>query len=420
MRGCLVDLPSADASLSVREVESITQGAVDVGRLERAPAERLGRQLLADARILEAVAAAAADAKQRSRGAVVTVARNVFIPLTNLCRDRCTYCTFAKRPGDAGAKSYTLAEVAEVSRNAASAGCTEALFCLGDKPELAFESYRDWLAAQGYPSTAAYLVEACRVAAMQGMLPHTNAGLLTQQQMDALRPWNASMGLMLETTSERLCQKGGAHHAAPDKKPELRLRMHREAGELRVPFTTGMLMGIGETTDERVDTLFAIRELSDRYGHIQEAIIQPFHPKTATKMSERPTPEEDDVVGWVALARLVLGPDVSVQAPPNLANLSGDRLLDRLLRAGADDFGGVSPMTIDFINPEAPWPKLDTLRRRTEAAGQTLRERLPVYPEFLTSKPDYFDASMRERCEALADRTGYARTRATAQSEEAA
>jgi FO synthase len=420
MRGCSVNLPSADAPLSVREVESIAQGAVDAGRLERAPAERLGRQLVADARILEAVAAAAADAKQRSHGGIVTVARNVFIPLTNLCRDRCTYCTFAKRPGDAGAKSYTLAEVAEVSRNAAAAGCSEALFCLGDKPELAFESHRDWLAAQGYPNTAAYLVDACRVAVAEGMLPHTNAGLLTQQQMAALRPWNASMGLMLETTSERLCQKGGAHHAAPDKKPELRLRMHREAGELRIPFTTGMLMGIGETTDERVDTLFAIRELSDHYGHIQEAIIQPFHPKIDTKMRESPSPLEDDVVGWVALARLVLGPAVSVQAPPNLANLSGDRLLDRLLRAGADDFGGVSPMTIDFINPEAPWPKLDALRRRTEAAGQTLRERLPVYPAFLTGKPDYFEASMRARCEAFADRTGYARTRAAAQSEEAA
>jgi FO synthase len=404
----------------VREVESIAQGAVDAGRLERAPAARIGRQLLADARILEAVAAAAADAKQRARGPVVTVARNVFIPLTNLCRDRCTYCTFAKRPGDADAKSYTLAEVAEVSRSAVSAGCTEALFCLGDKPELVFESYRDWLDAQGYPSTAAYLVEACRVAAMQGMLPHTNAGLLTQQQMADLQPWNASMGLMLETTSERLCQKGGAHHAAPDKKPELRLRMHREAGELRIPFTTGMLMGIGETTDERVDTLFAIRDLSDRYGHIQEAIIQPFHPKLHTKMRERSSPVEDEVVGWVALARLVLGPAVSVQAPPNLANLSGERLLDRLLRSGADDFGGVSPMTIDFINPEAPWPKLDTLRRRTEAAGQTLRERLPVYPEFLTGKPEYFEPSMRTRCEALADRAGYARTRAAAQSEEAA
>ena len=415
-----MSLPSSDAPLSVREAESIARDAVDAGRLDRAPALRIGRQLLAEAQVLGAVAEAAAEAKRRAHGDVVTVARNVFIPLTNLCRDRCTYCTFAKRPGDADAKSYTLAEVAAVSREAAGAGCTEALFCLGDKPELAFESYRDWLTAQGYPSTATYLVEACRVAVAAGMLPHTNAGLLTQEQMEALRPWNASMGLMLETTSERLCQKGGAHHAAPDKKPALRLRMHREAGELKIPFTTGMLMGIGETADERVDTLFAIRELSDRYGHIQEAIIQPFHPKTATKMSDRPTPEEDDVVGWVALARLVLGPAVSVQAPPNLANLSGDRLLDRLLRAGADDFGGVSPMTIDFINPEAPWPKLDTLRRRTEAAGQTLRERLPVYPEFLTGKPDYFEASMRARCEALADANGFARTRGDAQSEEAA
>jgi len=415
-----LSLPSSDAPLSVREAESIARGAVDSGCLDRAPAERLGRQILADARVLEAVAAAAADAKQRWRGPVVSVARNVFIPLTNLCRDRCTYCTFAKRPGDPGARSYTLAEVAEVSRHAASAGCSEALFCLGDKPELAFESYRDWLAVQGHPSTAAYLVEACRVAVAQGMLPHTNAGLLTQQQMAALRPWNASMGLMLETTSERLCEKGGAHHAAPDKKPALRLRMHREAGELRIPFTTGMLMGIGETSDERVDTLFAIRELSDRYGHIQEAIIQPFHPKTDTKMRERQSPEEDDVVGWVALARLVLGPAVSVQAPPNLANLSGERLLDRLLRAGADDFGGVSPMTIDFINPEAPWPKLDALRRRTEAAGQTLRERLPVYPEWLTDKPDYFEPSMRERCLALADATGFAKRRSNSEREEAA
>ncbi len=412
--------PSADLPLSRHETESIARDAVETGRLDRAAAERIGRRLLADAHVLEAIAEAAAEAKRRTHGDVVTVARNVFIPLTNLCRDRCTYCTFAKRPGDVGEKSYTLAEVAAVSREAARAGCSEALFCLGDKPELAFASYRDWLAEQGYPSTATYLVEACRIAVAEGMLPHTNAGLLTQEQMAALRPWNASMGLMLETTSERLCEKGGAHHAAPDKKPSLRLRMHHEAGELRIPFTSGMLMGIGETTDERVDTLFAIRELSDRYGHIQEAIIQPFHPKSATKMSERPTPEEDDVVGWVALARLVLGAAVSVQAPPNLANLSGDRLLDRLLRAGADDFGGVSPMTIDFINPEAPWPKLDTLRRRTEAAGQTLRERLPVYPEYLTGKPEYFDPSMRARCEALADASGYARTRAAAQSEEAA
>lgn len=396
-------------SLSVREVEAIARQAVDAGRIERALAEQVGRRL-GDPRVLAIIAAAAHEAKLRWRGATVTVSRNVFLPLTNLCRDRCTYCTFAKRPGDPGAKTYTLAEVGEVSRAAERAGCIEALFCLGDKPELAFASYREWLAAQGYPSTAAYLVEACRVAVAQGMLPHTNAGLLTQEQMAALRPWNASMGLMLETTSERLMQKGGAHHAAPDKQPALRLRMHEEAGELAIPFTTGLLLGIGETADERTDTLFAIRELSDRFGHIQEAILQPFHPKADTKMRDRSTPIEDDVVGWVALARLVLGPDVSVQAPPNLVDRSGDRLLDRLLRAGADDFGGVSPLSIDFINPEAPWPKLDALRRRTEAAGQVLRERLPVYPEWL-AKPAFFDPAMRERCLGLADAEGFAKSR---------
>ena len=393
-------------SLSVREVEAIAREAVDSARLDRAPAERIGRHL-GDPQILAAVAAAAHEAKLRWRGNVVTVSKNVFLPLTNLCRDRCTYCTFAKSPGDPGAKTYTLAEVAEVSRAAERAGCSEALLCLGDKPELAFASYREWLAAQGYPSTAAYLVEACRVAVESGMLPHTNAGLLTQEQMAALRPWNASMGLMLETTSERLMQKGGAHHAAPDKAPALRLRMHEEAGELAIPFTTGMLLGIGETADERTDTLFAIRALADRFGHIQEAILQPFHPKADTKMRDRATPIEDDVVGWVALARLVLGPDVSVQAPPNLANLKSDRLLDRLLRAGADDFGGVSPLSIDFINPEAPWPKLDALRRRTEAAGQVLRERLPVYPEWL-AKPAFFDPAMRARCLARAHADGFA------------
>lgn len=402
-------LPSATSALSRREIESLVRVGVDEGRIERAPALQIGRQL-GDPATLAAVAEAAHDAKLRWRGTTVTVSRNVFLPLTNLCRDRCTYCTFAKRPGDPGAKTYTLAEVADVSRAAERAGCIEALFCLGDKPELAFASYREWLGVRGYPSTAAYLVEACRVAVAEGMLPHTNAGLLTQEQMAALRPWNASMGLMLETTSERLMQKGGAHHAAPDKEPALRLRMHEEAGELAIPFTTGMLLGIGETADERTDTLFAIRDLADRFGHIQEAILQPFHPKADTKMRDRATPVEDDVVGWVALARLVLGPDVSVQAPPNLANRTGDRLLDRLLRAGVDDFGGVSPLSIDFINPEAPWPKLDALRRRTEAAGQVLRERLPVYPEWL-AKPEFFDCAMRERCLGLADSEGYAQAR---------
>ena len=400
-----MSLPPADAPLPLGDAERLARDAVEAGRLERAPALRLGRQLGADARRVAAIAEAAAEAKRRWVGDVVSVSRNVFLPLTNLCRDRCTYCTFAKRPGDPGARTYTLDEVASTCDAARSAGCIEALFCLGDKPELAFPSHRAWLAAQGHASTADYLVEACRVAVERGMLPHTNAGLLTQEQLARLRPWNASMGLMLETVSERLMQRGGAHHAAPDKHPALRLRMHREAGELGIPFTTGLLLGIGETPDERVDTLFAIRELADRYGHIQEAILQPFHPKADTKMRDVASPVDDDVVAWVALARLVLGPAVHVQAPPNLAS---ERLLERLLRAGVDDFGGVSPVTIDFINPEAPWPALAELRRRSRAAGSQLRERLPVYPEHLLHRPELFDASLRARALALADAHGYA------------
>jgi FO synthase len=404
---------SADAPLSLRDAEKIAREALETGRLERAPAERLGRALAGNRPLLDAIAEAAGEAKRRWHGDVVTVSRNVFLPLTNLCRDRCTYCTFAKRPGDPGARTYTLAEVAETCGGALRAGCIEALFCLGDKPELAFPSYRAWLVEQGHDTTASYLVEACRVAVEAGMLPHTNAGLLSQQQMAALRPWNASMGLMLESTSDRLMRRGGAHHAAPDKDPASRLRMHHEAGELGIAFTSGMLLGIGETLDERVDTLLAMRALSDRYGHVQECIVQPFHPKADTKMRGRPTPEEDDVVAWVAMARLLLGPAVHVQAPPNLAS---EGLLERLLRAGVDDWGGVSPVTIDFINPEAPWPKLDALRRRTEAAGQRLRERLPVYPEHLTGRPELFDLAMRARCLALAEPDGYATPRPEAAS----
>jgi FO synthase len=397
-----VSVPPAD------DAERLVRAALEDGRFERAPAERLASRLPGDRRLLALLAEAAGEAKRRWFGDVVTVSRNVFIPLTNLCRDRCTYCTFAKRPGDPGARTYTLAEVADVSDGARRAGCHEALFCLGDKPELAFPSHAEWLRARGHATTAEYLVEACRVSVEHGMLPHTNAGILTQEQMAELRPWNASMGLMLETTSERLMGRGGAHHAAPDKHPALRLRMHREAGELGVAFTSGLLLGIGETNAERVDTLLAIRELSDRYGHVQECIVQPFHPKTDTKMRGRLSPAEDDVVAWVAMARLVLGPAVHVQAPPNLASES---LLERLLHAGVDDFGGVSPLTIDFINPEAPWPKLEALRRRTEAAGQRLALRLPVYPEHLLGRPELFDPAMRARCLALADPAGRARPR---------
>jgi len=394
--------PSSQTPLPLREAESLVARAVDEGRLERSPAERLGRAL-GDPLVREAVLAAAFESKLRSRGELVSVSRNVFIPLTNLCRDRCGYCTFAKLPDDPAAKTYALEEVAEVTRDGVRTGCTEALFCLGDKPEKAYASHRHWLAERGLATTAAYLEQACQVAFEGGLLPHTNAGILSAAEMERLRCWNASMGLMLETTSQRLRQRGGAHFWAPDKDPAVRLRMHEEAGELRIPFTSGILLGIGEDAAERVDTLLAIRDVHAKYGHIQEVIVQPFHPKPGTPMAEIASLSDAEVAGWVALARLVLGPRMNVQAPPNLA----PEALALLARSGLNDWGGVSPLTIDFINPEAPWPKLRALARATAASGQRLVERLPVYPEDLLHRPDFFDPAVREAALRLVDAKGF-------------
>jgi 7,8-didemethyl-8-hydroxy-5-deazariboflavin synthase CofG subunit len=392
-----------------RDAERIVARAVEDGRLERAPAQALAAGL-ADPRVHAAILAGAAESKRRGKGDRVSVSRNIFIPLTNLCRDRCSYCTFAKQPGDAAAKTYTLVEVEDAVAGALRAGCTEALFCLGDKPEIAYKSHREWLAARGLGTTAEYLVQACELAFAGGILPHSNAGILSAAEMEKLRKSNASLGLMLESTSERLREKGGAHYYCPDKDPAVRLRMHAEAGELRIPFTSGILLGIGENDAERVDTLLAIRDLDDRYGHIQEVIVQPFHPKPGTPMSGVAAISDAEVAGWVAIARLVLGPKMNVQAPPNLA----PNLLELLLRAGVNDWGGVSPLTIDFINPEAPWPALLDLRRRTEAAGQQLVERLPVYPEHLLGHPELFEPRVREAALARVDENGWVRVEAQA------
>jgi FO synthase len=385
-----------------QEAERLVAEAVDAGGLERGAALRLGAALhLEDVR--EPVLEGAFESKRRTKGARVSVSKNLFIPLTNLCRDRCSYCTFAKQPDDPEAKTYTLDEVAEAVRGGVRTGCIEALMCLGDKPEKAYSSHRDWLAARGLETTAEYLVQACQVAFEGGMLPHTNAGILSAEQMAALRPWNASMGLMLETTSQRIREKGQAHYYCPDKDPEVRIRMHREAGELAIPFTSGLLLGIGEDEAERIDTLLTIRELSDEHGHIQEVIVQPFHPKDDTPMRGVEPLSDELVAGWVAMARLVLGPEMNVQAPPNLA----PEVLELLLRSGLNDWGGVSPVTVDFINPEAPWPTFLELERRTRVAGQELVERLPVYPSHSTSAwlaPQVLAAAVRR-----ADEDGYVR-----------
>ncbi len=400
-------LPSHGASpLTGSEAERLVAQAVDSGRLEREPALRLAAQLKRES-VREAVLEGACESRRRGVGDVISVSRNIFVPLTNLCRDRCAYCTFAKLPDSPEAHTYTLDEVADAVRGGVRTGCIEALFCLGDKPEKAYRSHRDWLEQRGFSSTAGYLVEACRVALEGGLLPHTNAGILSVEEMERLRPWNASMGLMLENTSPRLRARGMPHFYAPDKDPAVRLRMHREAGELRIPFTTGMLLGIGENSDECVDTLLAIRDLSDEYGHIQEAIIQPFHPKPGTAMrAASPLPDEE-VAGWVAMARLLLGPDQNVQAPPNLA----PAMLELLLRSGLNDWGGVSPVTVDFINPEAPWPSFRELRRRTQAAGYKLVERLPVYPETLLERPEFLHDRVREKALEFAGPDGWAKPR---------
>ena len=409
-----MSLLQPDSPLDRPEAESIVRAAVDDGTLDPAGALRLASSIQREG-ILDVLAEGAFESKRKFKGEVITVSRNIFLPLTNLCRNRCTYCSFAKQPDSSEAHTYSLDEVAECIRGGVATGCTEALMCLGDKPEVAYKTHRQWLKDRGYAATVDLVLAACKVAVDEGMLPHTNAGILSADEMTALRPWNASMGLMMETTSTRLRGKGMAHFHAPDKDPAVRIRMHDEAGQLKIPFTSGLLLGIGENDAERVETLMTVRDLHQRHAHIQEVIVQPFHPKPSTPMRDVAPIRDDEVVAWVALTRLILGPEMNVQAPPNLA----PRMLERLARSGLNDWGGVSPVTVDFINPEAPWPAIEGLRKLTEASGQVLKDRGPVYPDWLLGRPEFFEPEMRKRVLRLATDEGYAR-RPTHQSDEEA
>ena len=322
---------------------------------------------------------AARAAKGRFKPGVITYSRKVFIPLTNLCRDYCGYCTFRRDPGQPGAYTMTPDEVLQVVREGEKLGCTEALFSLGDKPELAFPEMRESLRRLGYSSTLQYLEAMCELVLREtSLLPHPNPGLLSAAWIARLAAVSPSMGLMLETTNAALLAPGAAHDHAPDKLPSRRLRTIEDAGRQQVPFTTGLLMGIGESLDDRVDTLLAIRDLHQRFGHIQEVIVQNFRVKPAIPMRDWPEPTEGEMLRTIAVARLLM-PEVNIQAPPNLSALYYENLLD----AGINDWGGISPLTPDFINPEKPWPHLAQLEGRTEAKGFRLRQRLPVYPEFL-------------------------------------
>lgn len=357
-----------------------------------------------DDKALPELLAMARESKETFKPKILTYSRKVFLPLTNLCRDYCGYCTFRRDPGQPGAHTMTPDEVLDVARAGEKLGCTEALFSLGDKPELLFPEMREELRQLGYNSTLQYLEAMCELVLRETtLLPHANPGLLSREWLKRLGRYSPSIGLMLETTSTKLLGPGAAHDDAPDKTPLKRLHTIEEAGKVGIPFTTGLLIGIGETLEDRVETLDAIRAAHRRYGHIQEVIVQNFRAKPDIPMRNWPEPRMGDMLRTIAVARLMM-PNVNIQAPPNLSSPNYEDLLD----AGINDWGGVSPLTPDFINPEAPWPHLQELQRRTEAKGYQLRQRLPVYPEFMPQRIT-MPGLLAEKLRIAAQPDGYAR-----------
>jgi FO synthase len=387
---------SEDGFNSVSQLFATARGT---GPLDRRAALRLGLEApLAD------LLAAATELRARGKGTTVSFSKKVFIPLTTLCRDYCGYCTFRKDPGQPGAHFMTPEEVLALAERARDAGCKEALFSLGDQPERIFPEAREFLQRQGFARTLDYAAAMSEmVLERTGLLPHANPGVMDRAALGRFKESNASVGLMLETVSTRLMRDGLAHFKAPDKVPALRLRTIEEAGKLSMAFTTGILIGIGETFEERVDSLFAIRALHEKYGHIQEVIVQNFRAKPDIPMAHHPEPLMEDMLRTIAIARLILGPHMNLQAPPNLSYAD----FPRLLEAGINDWGGISPVTKDFINPEAAWPQIAKLRAETEARGFTLRERLALYPEFVRSG-NFLSARVSERAQHLADAEGFA------------
>ncbi|MCD2189342.1 7,8-didemethyl-8-hydroxy-5-deazariboflavin synthase CofG [Actinomycetospora soli] len=356
-----------------------------------------------------------AHLEHEGRPGVVTYSPKVFVPLTRLCRDRCHYCTFATVPGRLPAAYLELDEVLDIARAGADQGCTEVLFTLGDRPEARWRAAGDWLAARGYTSTIDYVRAAAQaVLDGTGLLPHLNPGVMTPDELAALRSVAPSMGMMLESTSTLLIEPGGAHFGSPDKDPAVRLAAIADAGRARVPFTTGILVGIGESLRDRAESLLALARLAEEFGHVQEVIVQNFRAKPDTAMRGEPDAEFDEFVAAVAVARLLMPLGVTVQAPPNLAGELGDSAdaaedQALLLRAGIDDWGGVSPVTPDHVNPERPWPGLDALAAVTARAGFTLRPRLTVYPRY-QREAGWIDPAVAPVVGKLADADGLRET----------
>lgn len=353
-----------------------------------------------------ALAAVASRLRDEQHGKLITYSRKVFIPLTHLCRDVCHYCTFAKTPKRIEQAYMPVDKVLELCRQGAAMGCQEALFTLGEKPELRYSAARNALDEMGFATTLDYVREvARRVLQETGMLPHINAGCMSAAEIAMLRPVSASMGIMLESASSRLCEKGMPHYGSPDKDPKVRLETLELAGQANVPFTSGILIGIGETRLERIESLLAIRAIHARYGHIQEIIVQNFRAKPDTKMAQAPEPDLNELLWTIAVARLIFGAQMNIQAPPNLS----PGVLPQLIAAGIDDWGGVSPLTPDHVNPEAPWPHLDLLARETAAAGKFLEQRLTIYPNYAREPQRWLDEGVRSAVLRQIDSMGYAR-----------
>ncbi len=369
-------------------------------------ASREDALLLLETAPLASLLEAAQTVRERAKGRTVSFSKKVFIPLTHLCRDYCGYCTFRSDPAAGVPPFMTPDEVLAAAEAGRRAGCKEALFSLGDQPEAIFPEAKAFLKKLGFDRTLEYLAAMTQLVLDEtGLLPHSNPGLMSAADLRALRESNVSMGLMLETASPRLARAQGPHWKAPDKVPSLRLKTLENAGQLSIAFTTGILIGIGETLDERVDALLAIRRLHETYGHIQEVIVQPFRTKPGTRMSLAPEPSTEDLLRTLAIARLIFGGEMNLQSPPNL--LAHDYPV--LLGAGINDWGGISPVTRDFINPEASWPQIPVLAQKTSAEGFVLRERLAIYPEF-SSRPEFIAGRVQSHLQQFRAQDGYARS----------
>jgi FO synthase len=346
----------------------------------------------------------ASKVREQHWGKTVTYSRKVFVPLTNMCRDTCSYCTFVKHPDSPQAYIMTPQQVMKVVSDGQAIGCKEILFSLGEKPEQRYVQTKNALEKMGYQSMTHYLEDTCQMVIEQSnMLPHVNAGTLSLDEIRRLKPVSASMGMMLETVSKRLLLKGNVHYACPDKVPLQRLRTLERAGQLDVPFTTGILIGIGENWTERVESLIAINEIHQQYGHIQEVIVQNFCAKEGTAMAGAAEPDLDDMLRTLALARLILDPSISLQAPPNL-----QARFNAYLKSGINDFGGISPLTIDHINPERAWPQITQLAEASEQCGYQLQERLAVYPKYQHAPHRYFAEQIAARVQGIARFDGLA------------